>query len=516
MNPHLHRPKAQTSLRSPKCLLLALASSLLMGTARSEPAYTVETIATPPGLSAEVGGLTFMPDGRVAVCFHRGEIYLYQPADKTWTLFAEGLHDPLGVVALSNAELVVMQRPELTRIRDTDGDGVADDYQTITDDFGMTGNYHEFAFGPVLDRDGNFLISLNTASNGAGIRSELRGAFNPRSSFSPQDRMYSSVPWRGWVLKVTPEGKVTPFASGFRSPNGLGFDAEGNLFVPDNQGDWIGTSPLYHVEAGKFYGHPASLAWRPGEKRRPIEIPLEELDAMRTRPAIFFPQNLMANSPTQPLLDSTGGKFGPFAGQMFIGEMNRPRIIRLIFDKVDGQFQGAAVPFIDKYGLRAGNNRMAFAPDGSLWVGQNDHGWAGDKGLQRIVWTGTAPFDLLDMKLTRNGFNLTFTRPLDVSIAALPSSFRIKRYSYDYHAAYGSKQHDVEEVEVATVHLSPDRLRASIVFTDLVAWRIYELHLDALKAEDGTAIGNPLVCYTLNRLLKNTPPPPPPGREAGK
>lgn len=478
--------------------------------------YSIETIPTPPGLSAEVGGVTFMPDGRLAACFHRGEIYFYDPATKAWTLFADGLHDPLGLVAVSDTELVVMQRPELTRVRDTDGDGVADDFATITDDFGLTGNYHEFAFGPLLDRDGNFLIALNTASNGAGIRHEVRGTFDPRSSYSPKDRMYSAVPWRGWILKVTPDGTVTPFASGFRSPNGLGFDAEGNLFVPDNQGDWIGTSPLYHVVPGKFYGHPASLVWKKGERRKPLDIPLEELDAMRTRPAIYFPQNILANSPTQPLLDTTGGKFGPFAGQMFIGEMNRARIIRLIFDKVDGQIQGAAIPFLDGDGLRAGNNRLAFAPDGSLWVGQTDHGWAGDKGIQRIAWTGEVPFDVLGMKLTRNGFDLTFTRPLDAGIASLPTHWRVRRYSYDYHAAYGSKQHDLEDVEVLTVHLSPDRLRASIGFGDLIAWRIYELNLKGIKAEDGAPVANPLVCYTLNHLLRNTPPPSPPGREAAK
>lgn len=494
-------------------LLLRLAASFVsIGGALAAP-YKVETIATPPGLSAEVGGVTFLPDGRLAACFHRGEIYLYDTTTKLWTLFADGLHDPLGLVALSNTELVVMQRPELTRIRDTDGDGVADDFQTITDDFGMSGNYHEFAFGPVLDRDGNFLIALNVASNGAGIRSEVRGTLNPRSTYEPANRMYSAVPWRGWVLKVTPEGKVTPFASGFRSPNGLGLDAEGNLFVPDNQGDWVGTSPLYHVEAGKFYGHPASLAWKQGEPRKPLDIPLEELDAKRTRPTIFFPHNLLANSPTQPLLDTTGGKFGPFAGQMLIGEMNKARIIRVLLDKVDGQMQGAAIPFLDEGVLQKGNNRMAFAPDGSLWVGQTDHGWAGDKGLQRISWTGEVPLEVLSMKLTNRGFDLTFTRPLNAAIASEPVNWPTKRYNYDYHAAYGSKQHDLEEEEVITVHLSPDRTRVSLGYGDLTAWRIYELRLNKLQAEDGTPIANPLVCYTLNHLLKNTPPPPPPGRE---
>ena len=505
------KPGAILETRRDRSLALLVASG-----AESKSAYRVENIATPPGLSAEVGGIAFMPDGRLVACFHRGEVYLYNVADKVWTLFAEGLHDPLGVVAVSDREVVVMQRPELTRIRDTDGDGVADDYTTICDDFGMTGNYHEFAFGPVLDRDGNFVVALNVASNGAGIRHEVRGPLNPRSTYSPTNRMYSAAPWRGWIVKITPSGKLTPFASGFRSPNGLGFDAEGNLFVPDNQGDWVGSSPLYKVEPGGFHGHPASLAWKTGETREPAAIPLEELDAMRTRPSFIFPHNLMANSPTQPLLDTTRGKFGPFAGQMLIGEMNKARIIRLIPDKVDGQLQGAAVPFLDGGGLQKGNNRLVFAPDGSLWVGQTDHGWAGDKGLQRIVWTGETPLDVLEMRLTRRGFDLLFTRPLNAAIAAEPASYRVKRYDYDYHAAYGSKQHDLEELEVGTVHLSPDRRRVSLGFSDLIAWRIYELHLDALRAEDGTPIANPLVCYTLNHLLEKTPPPPPPGRETAK
>ena len=78
-------------------------------------------------------------------------------------------------------------------------------------------------------------------------------------------RMYSRVPYRGWVLKVSPDGSSwQPFASGFRSPEGLGFDKDGRLFVTDNQGDWLGTSKVFHVREGNFYGHPASLVWKKG------------------------------------------------------------------------------------------------------------------------------------------------------------------------------------------------------------------------------------------------------------
>ncbi|MGB8170721.1 MAG: hypothetical protein WCF18_24670 [Chthoniobacteraceae bacterium] len=471
--------------------------------------YKVETIATPKGLSTECGGLAFMPDGRLVACFHRGEVYTYDPAKKTWVLFADGLHDPLGVVALSNKEIVVMQRPELTRITDADGDGVADQFDTISDAFGMTGNYHEFAFGPLLAKDGSMFVALNVASNGAGIRHEVRGKLGDLSG--PDARMYSAVPWRGWVVRIAPDGTLTPWASGFRSPNGLGFDAEENLFVPDNQGDWIGSSPLYLVEKGKFYGHPASLTWKDGITTPPVKMPVTDLAAMKTPATIVFPHNLMANSPTQPLLIKTGGKFGPFEGQMIIGEMNRARIIRLLFEKVDGQLQGAAVPLIDNGGLLKGNNRLAFAKDGSLWVGQTDHGWAGDKGIQRITWTGKTPLDVMKVKLTKTGFDLTFTRPLDASTANSPTAYKVKRYYYEYHQAYGSKQYDLQEITVNGATLSADRKTVSLQLPELTAWRVYELHLDDLKADDGAPILNPLVCYTLNHLLENTPPPPPPG-----
>jgi len=436
----------------PKFLFL-LCTLWLTGTALAQPAadsicnyYSIENVPVPKGLLAEVGGLDFTPDGRLVAAFHRGEVMAYNPATREWKRFAEGLHDPLGLIAVSNTELLVMQRPELTRISDTDGDGAADLYATVTDKFGLSGNYHEFNFGPVKDRNGDYFISLNLASGLGSTFAEVRGT--PDSLGRP-GRMYSYVPYRGWVMKVDKAGNVTPWALGFRSPNGLGFDAAGNLYVSDNQGDWLGTSKLYHVQKDKFYGHPSSLIWKEGfPDVNPLTLPVAELDKMRTEAAVLFPQGIMANSPTQPVLDGTNGKFGPFAGQMLIGEMNQHRILRLMLETVDGQVQGACVPFFDNCGLRLGNNRMVFGPDGSLWVGQNNHeAWTGDEGLQRIAWAGKVPMEVQEMHLTKKGFELVFTRPVDKKLAALPETYPFKRYYYVYLQAYGSKQ--------VVVHLVP-------------------------------------------------------------
>lgn len=483
-------------------LLTLLLSTLLAVAAPADTItdyYTVETIPTPEGLIVETGGIAFMPDGRLVACFHRGEVMMYHPKTRKWSLFAEGLHDPLGVIPVSNNEVLVMQRPELTRIKDTNGDGVADRYETVSDQFGMSGNYHEFAFGPVKDAKGNLYFSLNTASNGAGIRDEIRGQYD---SLGRQGRMYACVPYRGWVMQLSPDGKLTPWASGFRSPNGIGFDAKGRLLVTDNQGDWLGTSKLYYVEKGKFYGHPASLVWRDGfPDIDPLTLTPAQLDSMRTREVVAFPHQRMAHSPTQMVADKTGGKFGPYAGQLFVGEMDFPRLVRVLFDEVDGELQGACIPFMDKAGLRMGNNRLAFAPDGSLWVGQNDHGWVGARGLQRIVYKQGVPLDLMDMHLTATGFDLTFSQPLDEAAARQVASYAFRRFYYKYHRAYGSPETDSQPVAVSDVKLSADKRTVSLTLGELKKGYVYELTLGNLRSADGKKkVANRLVCYTLNRL----------------
>src|SRR5262245_57106487 len=114
--------------------------------------YRVESIEMPKGLTGQTGGIDFLPDGRLVACFMRGEVMIYDLQTKEWKLFAEGLLLPLGILAVSNSEVLVMQLTNLMRIKDTDGDGRADLYENATSDFGISGNYHEFNYGPVKDK----------------------------------------------------------------------------------------------------------------------------------------------------------------------------------------------------------------------------------------------------------------------------------------------------------------------------------------------------------------------------
>lgn len=473
------------------------------------PSYIVETIELPPGLTGEVGGLGFLPGGSLIACFHRGEVMIYDPETTEWKLFASGLHDPLGLLVVSDTEVLVMQQPELTRLVDTDADGVADVYEKVTDEFGLSGNYHEFNYGPVADEMGNLFFTLNAASYGGSIRDQVRGTLNLLGRDGPdaQKQFYSVVPYRGWVMQLSATGELIPIASGLRSPNGIGFDTAGHLLVTENQGDWVPTNALYHIRKGHFYGHPASLVWEEdwGDKS-PFSLSAAALDSMRTKAAVLFPQDIMSNSPAQPLCDTSGGRFGPFTGQLFIGEMNHNRILRVMLEEVGGQLQGAVIPFIDGRGLRKGNNRLAFGPDGSLWVGQTDHGWAGARGIQRIVYTGKTPFDIQSMRLTENGFDLEFTRPVNKEAALDTSNYNFRSYAYKYYkkgpgeSADEVKMENLEPVPVSTAALSADGKTVSLRLDRLRAGYIYELKLGAIPDSRGDSLTNRLICYTLNQL----------------
>ena len=482
------------------CISLALAGASALF---AHPGYQVDPLPFEEGIDRQVGGIDVLPDGRLAVCFHHGDVRLYDPKTQSWSVFATGLHEPLGIIAESASQFVVMQRPELTRISDTDGDGKADVYATLCDDFGLTGNYHEFNFGPVRTPDGHYVISLNVASNGAPVRDEIRGEWlelglsredfkKPWGSVKRKaGRMYSRAPYRGWVMKVDPKtGAMTPWASGFRSPNGLGYDKQGRLYVTDNQGDWRGTSPLYHVEKGKFYGHPASLPWQEGyDGPPPLEIPIPELEKLRTPAAVWFTQGSMANSPTQPRL--IPDDFGPFAGQLLVGEMNRARIVRVIHEEVNGVVQGACTPFLDNGGLAKGVNRLAFGPDNTLWTGQTHLSWAGGEGMRKITWKPGSSFqEVKTISIRKDGFEVEFLQPVAPKDL---EKITLRRYTFAYHAAYGSPQKEKADVAVTATPVGSDKTRFLL--------KTSEPHLQNFCYEfQFPMCENPLLCYTVREI----------------
>lgn len=480
-----------------------------MGFAGSMPTehYTVEDIPLPKSVAPEIGGLACNPAGELVVVLRRSGIIIgtphRDPKQFQWRVFSDAsMHNPCGVLLGAEGDLLVPQMQELTWIKDMNGDGLADLYQAVSTAWGVSGNYHETIAGPIPDGEGNWFLAIGTASHNGPVFYNVRGAYSP---IGRRGRNYSAVEYKGWVVKIRPDGSLIPWASGFRANNGMCMDPSGNLWVTDNQGDWRGTSPLYHVEEGDFCGHPSSLVWDKAffpDKGDPLNYGVDKLDAMRKRAAVLFPQGLMANSPTEPIVDVTRGRFGPFGGQMFVGDVAGRRILRVMVEKVKGQYQGACVKFIDGSGLRGGSNRLAFGPDGNaLYVGQTYRGWGGPtEGLQRIVFQDKDPFEVHSMKLTENGFRLKFTGQLDAELAKDPKSYEFKHYWFKYGHAYGSAQMDKTPVAVKSVEVIDEEMVDVVLADPLEAKKVYQLDVK-VRSSNGKPVVNPTLCYTVNEIL---------------
>lgn len=475
--------------------------------------YSVDYLVPPDGARVEVGGMGFLPDGRLAISTRRGQVWLVtnplakDPKDAKFSLFAEGLWEGLGM-AIVDGEIVVMQRQEISVLRDEDKDGVCDRIETICDDWGVSGNYHEFGYGLPVDAQGNYYISLNV------------------SFFSPKWwHGKSPVPYRGWCMKISKTGQMTPFASGFRSPCGITLSPGGDLFITDNQGDWMPASPIYHVEEGGFYGHPASLDWtdeyRATDTHASDTVPPARAASDRKDAAIWLPYK-WSRSPGNMAWDETGGKFGPFGGQFLLAEMTNGMLVRGAMEKIDGQYQGWCVPLRTRVGSAV---RVLFAKDGTLLAGLTNRGWGGYSpadGIARVRWTGKTPMEVVAVtpKASADGGTLTvrFSKPVQGTSGV---TAKVTQYDYDYWWEYGSPERDLVDLPAQIAASAPDTLTLSI--PGLEPGRMVRVKFAGVTAQDGAPLLHDELAYTLNQLpgaprtsqkiAKLVPPPP--ARESG-
>jgi azurin/glucose/arabinose dehydrogenase len=465
--------------------------------------YRIVTIPIPEKIKMEVGGLAVLPDGRLAASTRRGEVwmignpYLKGDGKPTFTRFASGLHEPLGLL-YRGKDFLITQRGEVTRLVDSDNDGVADVYDSFTK-WPLSGNYHQYSYGPVAMPNGEMIITLNLDWVGRGA---------------------SQSKWRGWMLKLGEDGKLTPYATGLRSPSGFG-SYKGDIFYTENQGDWVGSGRMTHLAQGDFAGNPAGLRWS-GEEGSPVKLKPEDIpdtgeplyDVAKTTPGIkpptvWFPHTLVGISTSDFKEDVTNGAFGPFSGQMFVGDQGHSIITRVDLEKVNGIWQGTVFPF--REGFMSGVLRLAWGLDGSMFVGQTSRGWSAtgksEFGIQRLVWTGRMPFEMKTVRSMPDGFEITFTMPIDKKTAAAADAFKLSSFNYKYHHSYGSPIINTHEVPLKGLVVSEDGLRVRIV-VDPAALRkgyVHELKAEGVLASDGTSLLHSIGYYTLNEIASGTP-----------
>ena len=465
--------------------------------------YSLQRLAGPQTqrpYSFEPTDFSFAPDGAAFVSTRTGEVWRYR--DRRWNRFADGLHEVQGVrVAANGRDAYVMQKPELTLLKDEDEDGQAEMYESVENRFRFTGNYHEFAYGPVVNSAGELFFSTGLSASG----------FHEAKK-SGTGQMSSPLGYRGWVMKVDAQGELHPFASGLRSPAGIGMNANDELFITDNQGDWVASSYLGHVQQGDFLGHPAALWDRPEYGLTPRVLDYQTVDQRiatvpplkeaafrkrRKRPAVWLIHGDLTNSPGNPAFCPPQG-FGPFAGQAFIADISHRAIIRVALEKVNGVYQGAAFPFIRPLGGPSYSTR--FDPQGRLWVGSVGRGWtAGDSMIEVISYDPKKPpFEMQRIELKPDGFDIHFTSPL--AEASLPEGqVRIKQFHYLYWAEYGSDRQDNLRLPIQRLQVSADRKTLSVQLP-LTKNRVYEIDLGLLRSAEGLELQNNFAYYTLNEL----------------
>ena len=455
--------------------------------------YPITTFQIPKDVVMEASCFQMMPDGKMAVASRRGEIWMIsepfskEVTAKNFTRWAHGLHEVLSMTE-KDGWLYVVQRPDVSRLRDSDGDGTADEFEVVNDGWEISADYHEYAFGSKFDKDDNIWVVLC-----------LTGSFG------------SDAKYRGWCVRVSADGKMFPTCSGVRSPGGIGANHLGDIFYTDNQGPWNGTCELKHLSPGKFMGHPGGFKWYGDAEPFMGPKPLEPVSGSRIMseakkipeyepPSIHFPYNKMGKSAAGVACDLSNGKFGPFSNQMFVTDQSFSTVMRCCMEKVQGHWQGACIPFLE--GFDSGSLGLEFTDNGKMFVGGTNRGW-GSRGrspfaVERVDWTGKIPFEIHEMRLKPEGFELTFTQEVNAAAAANVESYKMTTYTYIYQESYGSPEVDHTKPTITKAVVGEDGRSVLLHVDGLQEGHVHELHSDGVKSTAGLPLLHKEAYYTLN------------------
>ena len=179
-------------------------------------------------------------------------------------------------------------------------------------------------------------------------------------------------------------------------------------------------------------------------------------------------------------------------------------ISRVFLEKVEGEYQGACFRFRD--GLDCAALRMQWGEDGSMYIGQSNRGWNSlgtrSYGLQRLQWTGKVPFEIKEMSAQKNGFRLTFTKPVDADSINNQKNFKMTSYTYPYHSNYGGEPMDVKTHIVKVAKIENNLRSLQLVIDEMRPGYVYELQSSGVRNSEGQTLLHSAAYYTLNRVPK--------------
>lgn len=456
-------------------------------------AYAVDTItipeSTPWNTWFRTSSLDFLPDGRMVVSTHGGDIWIVSGIDNDllslrWKRFAAGLYEPFGVKVV-NGKIYVTCKDRITKLHDADGNGEADFYESFSADQDVSVNFHAFNFDLQTDDQGNFYY----AKSGHGTDSDIPGA----------------------VIKVSADGKHREvYCTGFRTPNGMGSLPDGRVTASDNQGQWTPASKVSLLKKGGFYGWVGNYSipgmWEPGGGTIDIEkvIPPTSFD----QPLVWMPQEFDSSSGGQAWVDDP--RWGPLSGRLLHTSFGKGWMFYMMIQDFSDISQAAIIklPFDFSTGVMRARVNPA---DGQVYTtglqGWNGGGRIGllDKGIQRVRYTGK-PFKMVsDCKVQKNGLKLEFNFPLDVDSATDLTSFDVTHWNYRWEKSYGSEMYSpvtgkvgVEPMNIESVSLGADGKSVMLNIPDLKP--VNQVHvLLKLKGRDGQTFEEEIY-WTINRL----------------
>lgn len=448
----------------------------------------------------QVTGLDLLPDGRLVVLTwggfdasggnldtYRGEVYVtnipphQNPGGVTFTKVAEGLNQPMGVKVV-DGKFYVSEKQRLVELSDTTGDGVVDVYRTVaTVPFG--GNFHEFFFGLVYDAaEDSFYGNLSGAINLGGITTNPQPAAN-----------------KGTTVRVDRgTGELTYVAGGLRTPHGIvqcpTGPLAGEIFVTDNQGDWLPSNKIVNVEQGRFFNHYTNSDADPA-----FDGPFDGVPV--TPPAVWIPQNKAGNSPSGMVCAQNG----PYAGQLISGDVTYGGLHHTFLERVGGELQGAI--FQHSQGFESGLTEVLEDPEGRLYIGGlfvgGNWGQEGKSdGLQLLVPNGRVPFDTLAMRAVPGGFEIEYTQPVSPEMASgLAGRYAVEDWRYQPTAEYGGPEIDERTLPVTSATLSDDRRKVTIRVDGLQAGRVVAVRSPRpFVSSSGEDLWVTTGYYTLNAL----------------
>lgn len=286
-------------------LLLASSSFSIRSTAQTDPVviapgFEFNIFADPTNVPefaqdyfTGAVSMTFDSRGRLFVGTYPGRILILLDNDGNGRVdqvktFATGLQVPLGLEFRSNGDLFVTSSliggvGRLFRLRDTNGDDVADEITKIIDNLPSQGDHqtNKIKFGP----DGKLYISQGSATD----------AGTPSPGGTPEGPLNGTI-LRADIDLTNPQPEV--FATGLRNAFGIAFDpVSGQLFSTDGGsgelGDLPDISPLEEVNwiiQGGKYGFPGCEG--PPETSNPtclgVRAPITTFDKHSTPSSITF------------------------------------------------------------------------------------------------------------------------------------------------------------------------------------------------------------------------------------